>query len=272
MKFLFWADKEDDRLAPLLESATANDFALEAIGASQIVPNWHHSLFKQRALFDAVREMEDREIVCATDGFDVFFQQGADYIETQFLSFGSDVVFSAERAYTHQYRRFKRFYDREGSSPYRYLNAGGVIGYAAALRELYRPSALLRLQLIVLRISLVRRVLTLATRAFRRLFLPRDVETGDSVACLMWFEYTDQGLMGRHLARGRPGISIDLDRECRLFWCTAFEWEDIDAHYEIVGNKIRNRHTSNAPACIHVPWESRFRAVFVRLYESIHGE
>ena len=146
------------------------------------------------------------------------------------------------------------------------------IGYAAALRELYRPSALLRLQLMVVRISWVRRVLTFATRAFRRLSSPRDVETGDSVPFLMWFDYTDQGLMGRHLARGRPGISIDLDRECRLFWCTAFEWEDIDSHHEIVGNKIRNRHTGNAPACIHVPWESRFRAVFEGLYESIHGE
>ena len=51
MKFFYWADRESDKLAPLLESAAVNGIAAEAIGAGQIVRKWHSSLFKQRALF-----------------------------------------------------------------------------------------------------------------------------------------------------------------------------------------------------------------------------
>jgi hypothetical protein len=272
MKFFFWADTESGKLSPMMESAASNDISPEPIGMGQMVPDWHHSLFKQRALYEAIKELDDAEIVCATDGFDVFFQQNAEYIEKQFLSFDRDVVFSAERGYTHQYRSFKPFFDRAaGSSPYKYLNAGGVVGYAGALKRLYRPGALLRLKITLVRLAFVRKLLVVFTQALCGMRSSRETNGQDSIIYLKCFDYTDQALMGKHLASGSDQVSIELDRSCKLFWCTAFEWEDIDSHYELVDGKLENRHTGHRPACIHVPWNSRYRAVFLKLYELVHG-
>lgn len=272
MRFLFWADRESAKLSPLIESARAEGIVPQPIGMGRTLGgDWGNTLFKQQALFDAVQGLDDREIVCATDGFDVFFQQGAESMREKFLALDCEVVFSAERGYSHQYRAFKRFYDRgAGSSPYKYLNAGCVMGYAKALERLYRPSRLLRLQVDLARRPPLRRLLSRLPSTSRVRRRHRDEPALDPVAYLRWFEYTDQAHLGRQIARGRDDGVVTLDRDCTLFWCTAFEWEDVGEHCELVGGKLQNRHTGRTPACIHVPWESRHRAVFEKLYESVH--
>ena len=144
-----------------------------------------------------------------------------------------------------------------------------MIGYAGALREVYGLGALLRLKLELL--HYLRTPLVVGAAAMQKLRGKKEVESEDPASFLSWFDYTDQALMGSYLARGSSGVSIDLDRDCKLFWCAAFEWEDIDDHYDFVGGKLRNRHTGHTPACIHVPWESRYRQVFLRLYDLVYG-
>ena len=147
MNFYYWADGESPKLSELLRSAASNGISPKPIGDGHMKTNWPQSLFKQRSLYEAVKGLPEQDLVCATDGFDVFFQRDADYIHEQFLSFGCDVVFSAERGYSHQYRRYQAFFENSAtSSPYKYLNAGSVIGYAGALKRLYEPHALLRLK------------------------------------------------------------------------------------------------------------------------------
>ncbi len=52
----------------------------------------------------------------------------------------------------------------------------------------------------------------------------------------------------------------------------AFEWDNIDDHFRLTDGKLENLHTGQMPACIHVPWESRYRAVFLNLHNMIYGE
>jgi hypothetical protein len=267
IKFLYWANTHCDKLQPLLHSAAANRIRPEPIGRGHFQLNWINSLFKQRSLFDAVAAMRGDEVVCATDGYDVFYQLGSEQVLQIFDSFGCDVVFSAERGYSHQWKTYRSFFDEAaGQSPYRYLNAGGVIGYAWALQKLYKVSLFLEAKVAVSRIRGLKRALAIGSR-WVRAFGFRNWEESDDHG---WLYYTDQALMGKRAALGVPDVALELDRDCKLFWCTAFEWDDIEKHYSICNGKIRNKHTGEIPAMVHVPWD-RKRAVFERLYTSVYG-
>lgn len=264
IRFFYWADAYDPKLRPLLDSARANGIYPQPIGAGRTVRDFHHSLFKQRALFDAVKGLGRDEVVCATDGYDVFYQQTAKHVLDTFAAFGSDVVFSAERGYSHQYARYRRFFDTSAtSSPYRYLNAGSVVGFAGAVAALYRPSFALRAKVALTRVRGVGRSLAQAKRLAQRLGI---APPGHD---LNWLGYTDQAEMAKEMALARKGISIDLDRACRLFWCTAFEWEDIECHHTKAGGRLQNFHTGQTPAIVHVPWPQQ-RATFERLFRSVY--
>jgi hypothetical protein len=257
---------------PIKKSAANNNIELSPIGLGQIENDWESSLFKQRALYEAVRDLDDDEIVCATDGFDVFYQQDSEYLKKHCLALNTDVVFSAVKGFSHQYANYKHIFDsRQMSSPYKYLNAGNVIGYAGALRILYRPRMFLRLKAWLSRNLEINRIGGRLTREFDRLGAALGVRNKTDTFSFPWYCYTDQAIMAKYYATGKYDISIDLDIACTLFWSTAYEWDDIDEHYKLVEGKLQNIHTGNFPACIHVPYTSKYEKVFLRLYESVHG-
>jgi hypothetical protein len=268
MKFLVWADRDSDKLDLIRESAALCGMELKLIGLGRDAGDLYNNLFKQESLYEAACEIEDDEIVCATDGYDVFYQSGPETIREKFLSFDCDVVFSAERMYSHQYRSFKGYFDdATGSSPYRYLNAGGVVGYAGALRRLYRPGVLLRLKVASLQYHRLHRLAKKVTSAVHAIIPPKQRGGGLAVQCLGWYDYADQAIMAKYVAKNTRQLAIELDRECSIFWCTASEWEDIDSHYEIIDAKMVSKHTGQIPACIHVPWEKKYRHVLLKLWE-----
>ncbi len=267
IKFFYWAHEYSDELRPLLDSAAANGICPEPIGRGRLQRNVLNSLFKQRALLDAVTTLRDNEVVCATDGYDVFYQWGPDQVLEAFRSFGCDVVFSAERGYSDQYRTYKSFFDNAaGESPYRYLNAGGVIGYAWALKKVYRLRFLLKAKVALSRIRGLKRASEMGSCWAHALGFKK---AGGS-AYPSWLSYNDQALLGKRMARGVPEVAIELDRDCKLFWCTALEWNNIEKHYSICNGKICNQHTGEVPAIVHVPWPEK-RAVFEGLYASLYG-
>lgn len=267
MHFFYWADAPSSKLNELLESAADQAITPQAIGSNTFQSRFHFSLFKQNALYKAVLAIPDSDIVCATDGFDVFYQRDKDYIERVFNGFSCDVVFSAERGYSHQYARYKPFFDEQRTdSPYRYLNAGSVIGTAAALRTLYRPTFGLRAKIWLIRHRPVSLLLDVLRKFAGRLGLIERPVQSPTVKFLPPYKYTDQAQMGKEVARGGHGLRYALDRDCTLFWCAAFEWDDIDAHYKVQGRHLVNKQTGKAPAIVHVPW-GRKRRVFESLYQ-----
>ena len=257
MKFLVWADKDNGKLSQLKESAGFFGIEPEPIGVGTKIDD----TFKISSLYEAVCKLKDDEIVCATDGYDVFYQDNTDSIIEKFLSFDCDIVYSAERGYVHQYKRYKKYYDTiAGSSPYRYLNAGCVIGYAGPMRRIYKAGVSLRLKTI--------RAVIKTLQSIEQKIIPRKSGADQlSTSFLDWFYYNDQALAGKYIAQNPEEIRAKLDYYCKLFWCTSFEWEEIDKHYSVVDTKILNNNTDTSPSCIHVPWEKKYRHVFLNLYE-----
>lgn len=271
MRFFVWADRDSNKLDIIKESADLCGVNLELAGVGQTVnlKEWGH-FFKLSALCDALTEIDDNEIVCATDGYDVFYQQGQQAIEEAFLSMGCDVVFSAEKWYSHQYRRYKAFYDAaEGESPYRYLNAGSVVGYAGALRKLYKTHFLWRMWYELLHFPPVYWLAKKTSKIFGKIFHANGVINQEGIRYTPWHDCTDQTVMGKLFATKAHGLDIALDRECRIFWCTAGEWDNLEKHFEIIGQNIVNKHTGNTPACIHVPWEQKYRSILVDLWNTL---
>ena len=81
--------------------------------------------------------------------------------------------------------------------------------------------------------------------------------------------FLDQTVIGNYIATNKDRLEIKLDYDCKLFWCVAGEWEEIDKHYKIINNKIVNKNTNNAPSCIHVPYTSKYDQVFLKIYDLI---
>ncbi|MDA9982194.1 DUF1843 domain-containing protein [Gammaproteobacteria bacterium] len=209
-------------------------------------------------------QLADNEIVCAVDGFDVFFCSGEDEIKRRFLSMECDCLISAERAYAHQYRKYRKFFDGVSSiSPYRYVNSGSIIGYAGALRKIYKPSLSMKIQSRFITARRINKIKHLSTRVADML----GAKNFDKNLVYSYVYYTDQQHIGRYVATNPGNIRIKLDYNTMIFWCCAWEWNDILEHCNLEDNRIVNQHTRNDPLIIHVPGWRAHRKAFTNLYE-----
>ena len=97
--------------------------------------NFFHRVEKLRS-FVAAQCAET--IVLHTDSYDAFLRGSAARLIRVFEQLQTPVLWAAERLYSWQDEGNRTFYDRlaEGKGPYRYLNGGGYMGYAAALRPI----------------------------------------------------------------------------------------------------------------------------------------
>lgn len=94
---------------------------------------WQGNRTKIHIMYEYVKELPDEDIVIFTDAADVMYCAGEGEILEKFKSMDALVVCATERnCYPAHYRSR---YRKEGSS-FRYLNAGGYIGYAGALKHM----------------------------------------------------------------------------------------------------------------------------------------
>ncbi|MEM1182086.1 MAG: PqqD family peptide modification chaperone [Acidobacteriota bacterium] len=262
--YSFANDANAGLLRELKGSADAEDIDLCILGHGlRRLP----TTLKLDLLYARVRDLNDRQIVCAVDAFDVFFCAGAAEIERKFRAMDVDCLFSAERAYSHQYPRYRSFYDAlPTDSPYRYLNSGSIIGYAGALKQICAPTLSTRLQPRFINPRSINKVKSWASTLARALKY-RDF---DSSVIYSYVYYTDQQHYGRYVARNPRKLRIALDHGTELFWNTALEWRDISEHYRIEDGRLVNAHTGQAPAVIHVPGWRVHRKVLEELY-AVHN-
>jgi len=247
MRFYTWTTNIDEkRLFRLLESAESHNIKIEYLGSDL---NMFHMIDKMNLLYKKLCTLDDNEIVCAVDAVDVFFCADKKVIEERFLLLNCDCLISAERAYSHQYKRCKKYYDEiDVKSPYKYINAGSFMGYAGALRKLLAP--------------------TFATRYLPKIFTKiRSVKKKLKLDKWSTPYYFDQKHMGKYIIKNPDNLNIKPDHHTNIFWCTAFEWEDIDDHFRVEGGRMINSHTNNAPLIIHVPGTGTWMKVLERLYE-----
>jgi hypothetical protein len=107
------------------------------------IPNWKSYVDKVHTMRAFVADLPPDDIVCFVDAFDVLVFAAELEILRKFRAFGADLVFSAElSAYPETYdRAYAAMRAEPGAArfetQYRFLNAGGYIGYARALRTLF---------------------------------------------------------------------------------------------------------------------------------------
>lgn len=217
MRFYTW--RNDESRVPDLHalSAARHSIVVENVGWGQVFIN-HFS--KVIWLADALSGMDGDEIILCADNYDVLYVGGEAAILRAFLGFQSDIVFSAESLYSHQDASLRAAFESAStSSPYKFLNAGSVIGYAGAIRDM------------------------LSSIMCERSLWPNQVN--------------DQWFFGRYCHFN--GEIVKLDNDCKLFWCAAGEWDDLGTLAVVYGKRVLNARTNTYPCLVHLPWSGKYQ-------------
>jgi hypothetical protein len=223
MRFFTWRNVLPKAPDLLMLSAARQGICIENAGWGQ---PFLRATSKIDWLLKSLNDVPRDELVLCTDSFDVIYSGDERAIVTAFLSLNTDIVFAAERWYSHQESSLKRVFDAQPAPfLYRYLNSGTIMGYSGALCDM------------------------LNTLMLYRSVFPR--------------QGNDQWFFGKYFCGHHKTSRLDYD--CRLFWCTAGEWADVKALTDIENGRIRNRRTASFPCVIHVPWPNRYRYVLVGL-------
>ena len=233
MRVFAWSNRRTRDLDLLLGSADKQRVQIEVIGLGYEADKG--CFFKNDSLEEAIARLADDEIVLCTDGYDVLYLEGTEAIRAKFEALDAPLVVCAERWFSHQIVSYRPWFKQlTPDSPYRFVNAGAVIGRARALREM------------------------LATMRDYDRDLPWEPVKG---------VFSDQTHLSHYLVEN-PG-AIRLDTRCEIFWCLAGEWDNVHETAPIEDGRIRNTATESAPSILHVPWRERYGPVLKSLYERL---
>ena len=213
IKILVWAINKSKPLmesacAPLLKTANIHHISVELFGIG------HEFIeHKQRIwiLRDYLKTIPENTIVLCMDGSDTLFNNTASVLLKKFKKKKTNILISAEKAYSYQYHQFiDRF--NQISSDYRYVNAGTFIGYAGALLQMLNEIILIN----------------------------QDYPSAN-----------DQGLLGIWVSKhiDTPNL-VKLDTNCAIFWVTTGDWLTLKkvANSKKI---ISNPYTNTVPVIIH---------------------
>ena len=146
----------DNNLSILKQSAAAHGIHLSILGDGL---KRFSTTIKIDLLLLQISHLDDDAIVCMIDGFDIFFCGGGEELKRRFLAEDCDCIISAERTYSHQYEKFKHYYeDQTTKTPYRYLNAGSIIGYVSALKKMCKTTLSMKIQQKIFTASTINKI------------------------------------------------------------------------------------------------------------------
>ena len=139
-------DKCPERMShhrPWLFRDSLKKFGVEAVNLNTTGQFTNNRDANMALMLPALRSVPPTEVVLLTDAYDVFFCCGVDEIECKFREFNQPIVFQMEANRWPVGRGFgEQDLDRYGQHPeaptrYRYINGGGLIGFAEAIEEFY---------------------------------------------------------------------------------------------------------------------------------------
>ena len=165
-----------------------------------------------------LREQCDDSIVLHVDAYDTFLNAPASTMLSLFRQMRTGVVWAVESEYSWQDPANRSFYDAlaDGQGRYRYLNGGGYIGYARALRHVMENA------------RYISKFKGADQMSFSRLFADSCADTPDG-HCQTWLDY-----------------NVTLDYDSRIFYVASGK----DWHYKTAKERI----SSARPSHVHVPW------------------
>ena len=88
VRFVTWSsDPDDKRLKLLKESANKTNINIDVIPCFSLMD-------KISSLLTYLEKVNDEDIICSTDGYDVLYVQSADQVMTSFLGFKTEILIS----------------------------------------------------------------------------------------------------------------------------------------------------------------------------------
>lgn len=174
---------------------------------------------KPGLLLQYLRLQCPRSVVLMVDAFDSLFLGPASTMLQHFQESGHEMIFAAEKLYSDQRPGDRHFFDElAAKEATRYLNSGGVIGYAESLNAVAQAAVQADAQ--------------------------RQMECGQPVAR----RCTDQWVYGYVLARGWAHWHASLDYRSRFFFTASGEdWSLANA---------KSRVAATHPYIVHMPFRS----------------
>jgi hypothetical protein len=147
---IFTVASDVSKMAGLYESMRLNGVNKSTIEVLEVT-NWRGFIDKILMMKHCVESLPDDTIVCFIDAYDVLCFADIQEIETKFKEYGCDIVFSSElncypienqeRYDFIEYSLFEQHEEGLDVCPiqtnYKYLNSGGYIGYAGAMKRLF---------------------------------------------------------------------------------------------------------------------------------------
>lgn len=126
--YTFYTD--DSKIEYLKQSAKFNNVNINYIKNDK----WNGYVDKIIAIKNVVQLLNDDDIVCFIDAYDVLINNSYSEIENRFKSFNCDILLGAElNCYPDLY--ITRF--PETTTKYKYINSGGYIGYKHAIQKIF---------------------------------------------------------------------------------------------------------------------------------------
>ena len=166
-------------------------------------------------LRDRLNNVKDDQIVLVMDTFDTLMCGTPNEVLKRFKKENTQILFSAEKAYTFQYMENKHYFENENSD-YKYLAAGTYIGYAGAIRKMNDECIYM-------------------------------LENQNNLK-----KAAEMGIMGLWLGEKIKNTQLcKLDTKCNIFWVTSDDKDHF--HSNIDSNeKINNKVTKTEPIVLHV--------------------
>jgi hypothetical protein len=95
---------------------------------------WNGYVDKIIAIENVIKDIDDNDIICFIDAYDVLLNNTEDEIISRFKDYNCDVLLGAElNCYPNTYKN--RFPDT--TTNYKYINSGGYIGYKYAIKKIF---------------------------------------------------------------------------------------------------------------------------------------
>lgn len=213
MKLLAWGIEED--LSATTEKAkylisTANKYGIQVhfVGEGTKYTADIDKLFTLRQYLEKI---DEDELVVCIDAYDTLINRSLVELENEYINLDTEVVISGERLFTYQWHTFQDKFELI-ESPYRYVNAGTLLGRCEYVRKM-------------------------VDECIRLLDIHKTK--------------VDQGVLGVWVYQNIDNTKkVKLDTSCQFFWVTSAEHQALKEVSEN-SSIIKNNFTNTTPYVIH---------------------
>ena len=238
----FQGDQYINETEVLFYSANKLGYNITVLGRDDKDFNTFKRIEEYVKQIDIIAKSNPEALCMFVDATDTFFAQPPGLTAKRFLSLNCDVLFSAEKWFSWQDDKYRGYFHQHiTDSPYRYLNAGNIMGKAFAMGLFFQ------------------KVLDF----FKN---PSNVEP-------LVYKLNDQTAFGTFIAinNSLANKKVQLDSQCKVFYNPTDDWDLVYLHLQKTKNykQITVNDLVIKPCVIHVSFKQKYNHVYQQFYGSM---